>query len=353
MIPTSLRPALFVLALLALGPVQFVYALTLPEALNRVEARSSVVSARTERRDAQANLERALRDPLAVRADTLQAEQRLSLAEASLERARYAALSELTNAYTGVLQVNEQAALAERGLALSERSLEIATIRLENGSATQLDLGDAQASLDEAQNTLRAAREARDLALNNLASILGEEVEAADLEGIPGTFFAELPPLEAALESAERHPDLLSVEQQAELAALSADVLDPLYAPQTQIDTAESQLASARSAFEETRRGFLLQVRNLYSQAENARETLRLEAASLANARARLQTQRQRLEGGLISQIEFEQAVVATAQARLEAEGARVGYLSALLELQAGSLVPLGGPFAASLGGER
>ena len=319
--------------------------LTLPDALSRVDTRSSVITARGELRDARVNLERVARDPLAVRADTLGAEQRLALAEASLEGTRYAAMSELVSAYTGVLNAAEQVELAEQGLTLAERSLEIATIRLDNGSATPLDLDDAQASLDEAQNTLRAALEAQSLARNNLVSILGEE-GSADLESVPESFFAELPPLDAVLRNAERHPDLLGAEQQAELAALGAEILDPLYAAQTQIDTAESQAAAAASAFAEARRGFLLQVRNLYSQAENARATLRLEAAALANARERLATQQQRLDGGLISQIDFAQTELQTAQAQLEAGSARTGYLNALLALQAGSLVPLGGPFA-------
>ena len=323
--------------------------LTLPEVLRRVDTRSSVITAWSELRDARVNLERVARDPLAVRADTLGAEQRLELAEASLEQTRYAAMSELVSAYTGVLNATEQVELAEQGLAVAQRSLEIATIRLENGSATPLDLDDAQASLNEAQNTLRAAREAQSLARNNLISVVGE-VGSAELGGVPERFFVELPPLEAVLTSAERHPDLLGVQQQAELAALGAEVLDPLYAAQTQIDTAESQAEAAQSAFGEARRGFLLQVRNLYSQAENARATLRLEAAALTNARERLATQQQRLDGGLISQIDFDQTELQTAQAQLEAEGARTGYLNALLELQAGSLVPLGGPFAAALG---
>lgn len=326
--------------------------LTLPEALRGVDARSSVVTARSELRDARVNLERVQRDPLAVRADTLQAEQRLELAAASLAQTRYAAIGELTGAYTGVLNASEQTELAAQGLALAERSLEIATIRLDNGSATQLDLDDAQASLSEAQNTLRAAGEARDLALNSLISISGE-VEGVKVASISEDFFVELPALETALASAERHPDLLGAQQQAELAALGAAVLDPLYAAQTQIDTAESQAGATQSALAEARRGFRLQVRNLYSQAENARATLRLEAAALANARERLATQRRRLAGGLVSQIDFAQTELQTAQAKLEAESARTGYLNALLELQAGSLVPLGGPFAASSGEKR
>ena len=69
-----------------------------------------------------------------------------------------------------------------------------------------------------------------------------------------------------------------------------------------------------------------MQVRNLYTQAENARATLRLETGALQNARARGQTQQQRLDGGLISQIEFDQSELTTAQAELEAENARNAY---------------------------
>jgi len=351
----TLRTLIATLVATLITPVLFgsASALTLPEVLRRVDTRGSVITARGELRDARVNLMRVRRDPLAVRADTLGAEQRLALAEATFAQTRYAALSELTNAYTGVLGAAGQLELAERSLALAERSLQIATIHLENGSATPLDLDDARVALSEAQNTLRAATEARALALNSLVSLVGGDLRADDLAGVPDAFLVELPALGDALGSAERHPDLLNVRQQAELAALSADVLDPLYAARVEIDTAESQLAGARRVLAETRRGFRLQVRNLYSGAENARTALRLETTSLANARERLQTQWQRLAGGLISQLDLDQTVVQTTQAQLEAETARAGYLSALLELQAGSLVLLGGPFAAALGGEQ
>jgi outer membrane protein TolC len=319
--------------------------LTLSETLGRAEGRGAVVTARREQQDAAANLARVTRDPLAVRADLVQAEQRLALAEVGLERARYTAALELGGAYTGALQADAQVELAAQGLALSARALEIATIRLENGSATALDVQDARAAQSEAANTLRAAREARALARDNLSGMLGE-AEVGALAGIPDAFVTELPPLGRVLERAQRHPELLGAAQQAELAELAAAVLDPLYAAQVQIDDARSQLESARRAFQEARRAFELQTRSLYSEAENARETLRLTAGSLRVARARLATQRQRLEGGLVAQIDFERAELDTAQVALEALAARAGYLNAQLELQAGTLVPLEGPFA-------
>ena len=324
------------------------YALTLTQTLARTSTRSSVVNAQTELRDAQANLKRVERDPLAVRTDTLQAEQRLALAKASLERARYAAAGDLTSAYTGVLGANAQVELARKSLDVSRRSLQVAKIRLENGSATRLDLDDAQASLDGAQNSLRAATDAQVLALDNFTSVAGEKVAAGDLTEISAAALPDLPPLDAALKSAERHPDLLSVKQQAALAQLGTDVLDPLYAAQAQIDTAESQRANAESASGDAQRNFRLQVRNLYAQAQNARATLRLNLSALENAQVRLRTQQQRLQGGLISQIEFDQAQLTTLQAELAAESAQSDYLNALLALQTGSLVPLGSPFSSS-----
>ena len=329
------------------------YALTLTQTLERTSTRSSVVTAQTELKDAQANLDRVERDPLAVRTDTLQAEQRLALAKVSLERARYAAAGDLISAYTGVLGANAQVELAQKSLDVSRRSLQVAKIRLENGSATRLDLDDAQASLDGAQNSLRAANDAQTLALNNFASVSGEEVAAGELTKIPEAALPELPPLDAALRSAERHPDLLSVKQQASLAQLGTDVLDPLYAAQAQIDTAQSQRASAESALADAQRSFRLQVRNLYTQAQNARATLRLNLSALQNAQVRLRTQQQRLSGGLISQIEFDQAQLTTLQAELAAESARSDYLNALLELQTGSLAPLGKPFSQAASARR
>lgn len=321
------------------------FALTLPEVLSYLGRRTSVLSALTERQDAEINLSRVQRDPLAVRADLVQAEQRAELASVSLEQVRYSTVSELVSAYTGVLQAEEQLSLAQSGLELSARALDIATIRLTSGSVTQQEQDDAQGAVDEAQNGVRAAREGRDLALSSLSGLLGRAVSPGSLEEVPERFLTPVPPLEQALASAQNHPDLLGVAQQAALARLATEVLDPLYAPQSDIESAASQRQNAQTGLRETQRGFALQVRNLHTQAENARETLSLQTRSLGAERARLATQRQRLAGGLISQLAFEQAALEVQSAALETQSARVAYLSALLELQSGSLVPLTGPF--------
>jgi outer membrane protein TolC len=346
---TPLRPPRLLLALALLSTLALAHALTLEEVFSYADARPNVQTARRELADARADAERTARDPLAVRVDLVQAEQRVALAEATLESARYTALLELGDAYAGVLGARAQRELARMSVAVSEAGLRIAHIRLQNGSATRLDLADAEIALEEARSGLRAAEEGLELALANLRGLLGagEEVTAAALAGIPERYLVAPPPLERAQEAVARHPELLSVRQQLELAELSRSVLDPLYAPRAQIASAELQLQGARSGFAEARRGFALQVRGLYNQLETARSAREVAEQALAGAEARLETQRQRFEGGLIAEIELRQAELQAQGARTELQSARQGLLTALLELQAGALVNLGGPFAA------
>ena len=339
--------ALLATALLSLGLPAF--ALTLPEALAQLENRTSVLSARTERQDAETNLDRVTRDPLALRSDTVQAEQRLELARAQLEAARYSTMSEIVTGYTGALSAERQLSMAQESLRVSEQALTIAQIQLEGGSITAQDTRDAETAVTEAESGVSAATEARDLALGSLSSLLGVALEPGELEPIPDTFLTDVPPLAEALANAEDHPDLLSAEQQADLAQLASDVLDPLYAPESEIESAASSLQNAQAGVRETRRGFLLNVRNLHAQAENARQTMILRRSSLAASQARLDTQAQRLSGGLISELAFAQAELETAQAASDAEQARTAYLTALLELQSGSLTPLRGPYATAI----
>ncbi len=334
---TRLAPVLFLL-------LPFAHALTLEASLQAAENRPAVATARIELRDAVINLQRTENDPLAVRNDTLQAEQRLALARANFEQTYYSALQEIAAAYTNVVQGLKGVQVAQKGVAVNETSLEIAQIRLENGSGTQLDLDEARTALNEAQNNLRSSRDNLSVAVNNLESILARELQAENLESISDDYLAQVPELERVLNAAAQHPTVLQAEQQLELAQLNTDLLDPSYASRSQIDGAETGLTNARESVQETKRSFRIQARNLYNSAASAQETYQTEQEALQNANERLQTQRQRFEGGLIARIELSQAELSNLQAELEALQARYGYLTSLLSLQSGTLVDLGGP---------
>ena len=319
-------------------------ALTLDEALEAAPTRTGVVTARTELRNAVANLERVQGDPLAVRADKLEAQQRLALAKANFTQSYYAALSEIESAYTGVLQARFGVQVAQKAASVSQKALEIAQIRVNNGSGTQLDLEEARTSLNEAQNSLRSAQDGLNIAVNNLESILDREFSADSLEGVPDRYLVSVPPLQRVLETAAGSPTVLQAEQQLAAAQLGTEVLDASYASQTQLEGAQTGLTNAQEALQETQRGFRIQARNLYNSAVNAKESYQNQQAALQNANERLQTQRQRFEGGLISQIELSQAELTNLQAESAALQARYTYLTSLLELQSGTLAELSGP---------
>ena len=339
-----MRTLLLLFALAIFFSAPFAHALTLDEALQAAPNRTSVVTARTELRNAEVNLERVQGDPLAVRSDRLGAEQRFELARASFTQSYYGALEEIQGAYTGVLQARMGVQVAQKGAEVSEKAFQIAQIRVDNGSGTGLDLEEARTSLNEAKDGLRSAQDNLNIALSNLESILSQELAAEDLEGVADDYLVPIPELPRVLEVAAGHPTVLQAEQGLASAQLGSDVLDASYASQTQIEGATTGLTNAREGLRETTRGFRIQARNLYNSAVSAQETYQTQREALQNANARLRTQRQRFEGGLISQIELSQAELSNLQAELSARQARYGYLTSLLALQSGTLVDLAGP---------
>ena len=341
------RPTLFFNLLVLLTLFSFSHAqnetLTLQEALRSAVNRTEVVTAGLELQDALAALSRTEGDPAALRPELVGALQRVALAEAEHEAAYYRALQEITDAYTSLLEAVQQVALAEGSVALAEQALTIAQIRAERGSATPLDVQDAQVDLEDARNSLRAVQEGQGLAESNLEGILGRAVDADALEPPPEGGLVTLPALEDALEASQAHPDLLGVEQGLELAQMNVDLLDPSYASRSQIDAAQTQLDTAQEGFREAQRGSGLGVRNLYLAAQNAAETYRTRLEGVANADARLERERQRLEAGLIPEIAYNQAELDNRRAQLGALEARHDYLNALLELQASTLLEVPG----------
>ena len=198
--------------------------------------------------------------------------------------------------------------------------------------------------MNEAQNGLRSAQDGLNVAVNNLESILDREFSADSLAGVPDRYLVQVPPLQRVLEKAAGSPTVLQAEQQLASAQLGTEVLDASYASQTQLEGAQTGLTNAQEALQETQRGFRIQARNLYNSAVNAKESYQNQQATLRNANERLQTQRQRFEGGLISQIELSQAELTNLQAESAALQARYTYLTSLLELQSGTLAELSGP---------
>lgn len=329
----------------------FAAALNFEEALLAAPGRPDAVSAQLTLINAESSNIRTEADPLALRIDRLQASQAVELARVELETARLTAVADLAEAYGSVLAGREQLELARQGLELAQRGLEITQIRVANGSATELDLRDAQVSADEAAALSATAGSGLRLAVSNLEGMIGQEVDPAALEPIRDDMLPPLPTIEATLAAAARLPQLLQVEHGLELAEAGVAMLDPSYASEAQIEDARTQLETTQQLAGEARRGLMLSARNLHLQAQDALARLEVEEDAYVNAAERHEFERQRLEGGLISEIAFQQSGLQLRQAELALLQAENDAMVALLKLSAGTLVPLDGP--AVLRGER
>jgi outer membrane protein TolC len=315
--------------------------LTLPQALATSNNRSAVVNGQLALNDATLALSRTQADPLALRLQNVQAEQKVVLAQVQLDQAKYQAIADISSGYTQLLEAQAARDLSAFGRDLSSQSLQIAQIRRDKGSATELEVQEAQNALEDAENSLLSMDQTVALARTNLEGLIA--MTAQTLEAIPDNLLVSLPALETVLANIDRLPTLLQVNQGIELAGLGVDLLDPSYASQQQIDNAKLQLEQAQTQGGEARRGLELQARGLYNTAKTASETLSIRQDALNNALEREGVERQRLDAGLIADIQFKQTQLSTKQAELAALQAKHSYLNALLALQAGTMTPLEG----------
>lgn len=328
--PTALVLA-FSLPLLAASLAQQAQPLTLQAALAKATEQAPVQSAQTELSDAQANLQRTLADPLLTRPARLQAEQRVALAQANLNRAKAQAESSIVQAYTQALEAEQQVALAKKSAELAQRNLEVAQIRQKNGSGTALDTKNAQARLEDARRSQAFAEQGLTNARSNLRSLVGEFSGLALLPAAPA-----LPERSLLQTLLEQTPDVVQAQQRVELANLQVELLDPSYAAKADIDAAKARAEQAAAGAREIRRGLSLQYENLYAQAQNAFRALGVQQSVLQNAQEQLAADKRRLDSGLISPLAYAQSELAAIQAELAALQAQGGYLRALYGLYAG-----------------
>lgn len=315
-------------------------ALSFEEALGMAQTRPAVLNAERELADAEEALARTRLDPLALRLERLQAEQRLALAEASLRQARFEAEQEIAEAYLQLVEAEAQLELARDALALSEQARRITEIRVENGSATRLELREAELGVQEAANGVAAAEEGRAIATENLRGLLGEVPTPLKP---PPSLDLSLPSLNALEAGLDALPTLLEVAHGLELSELALELLDPSYAPRVEIDAARSQRDQTFRLAHEARRGLTLQLRSLHAQLALALESRRTAQEALANAEARTAVERQRFEAGLIAEIALQQAELELKRARFEAMQAEHEVVRAAFALQSGSAQALEG----------
>lgn len=337
----TLTPMVFAATLLfALPHPSFAY--TLDDALANARSRPSVVAAAQAQTVSQADFARTRADPFALKLDRALAQQAFTLSEVKAAEAYYAALSEIGSAYANQLQavLEQRAALANE--ALSRRQASVARIRFSRGSITQVEVDEAEAVLGVATAGREASDKALTFARNALGALLPVNDSVGQLEPIPDEAVARaLPDIDAVLSATAKTSALLSLQQEASLARISASLLDPSYSSVREIDAADTVLKTATAVYLETTRTLFAEVRTLYAETSAAQELFQAQQASAAAAQTRLLLQRQRFGRGLLSDLELKQAEFDAMSAQLEMTRAKTTFVTSLLELQATSALPL------------
>lgn len=308
------------------------------------DARVGVVTAALDVAEAERAFARNEIDPLALRLDRAQARQAVELARAELRAARADASAELAGAWTRVREAAMQLALAEAGRDLAARALDVARLRLERGSATQLDVDEAATDLADAQASVAAARDGWALVRADLRGIVGADTEVdADPAPLDRARLDRPLPDDATLDAAILTlPGYLQVAHGAELAGIAVDLLDPSFAAQAQIDQARTQLAQAEAGVAEAARGLALQARSLRNTVASAIERDRIAHEARAQAEERLAIEERRLAAGLVADLAVARVRLSVDQARFAALQADHALLRAWLDLEAGTLLDLG-----------
>ncbi len=291
-----------------------------------------VISARADLAAAERELARTEADPLALRLPLVQAQQALANAQGDLDNALLAARATVSDAYYVALEADEVLILAEMRQAIAATSLEATQIRYEAGAATELELERAQNDLLAAERSSQDARQSKNLAYSELASLIGK----ADNDFILSTDFAldDIPSLAEALSDLANNSQLRRAEQTVEIARIQLESVDNAFSAQAEIETARDALQNAEIRLADTRRSLELSIRQSYNLLLAAQGRLENANANAATSAENLEAQRLRFEAGSISLLAYEQAKLDHANIVAQANSARYDLAQALTQLK-------------------
>ncbi|PNY79717.1 TolC family protein [Deinococcus koreensis] len=328
-LPVILLPlTLLMLAAPALAQTQTT---TLEAALARAAGLPSVQLAVQEQRDARTDLARVLADPLSTRLDRLQAQQRADLADARAARAPKTARAQIASAYASTLSGEGNVPLATQAQALAERALRVAQLRLNNGGGNAQSVRDAEDALEDARKNLTVARAGLLLTRGALADLVGPLGQLQAPTSLPPA-----PSAEVVAQVLRESPNLLQARQSVVLSEFRLGLTDPSYTARRDIEVARSAVETARKTQIQVQIGERQGAQGLFDALTRAsREQAQLRQAA-TTASAKVQSDRRRLAGGLISPLDLQQSELGAGRATAAAERARNDYLSNYYGLLAG-----------------
>jgi outer membrane protein, heavy metal efflux system len=288
-------------------------ALTLEQALTLApNVNATVISGKTDLAAAQRDLERVNNDPLSLRLEKLQAEQKVASEEEALNQALLSSRLDVTDKYFAALEADESLANAQKQQQIATSTLEAQQIRYEAGAITQIDLSNAQNDAVEAERTVRDAQNTRNLAYSQLGSVVGQSVTAlAPYEAQA----PELAPLEGIQQTAmTENTQLKSLQRNVDLAKTQLEITDNAFSSRSQIDSAKDTLANAELNLSDYQSTLGLTIESSYNSVLAAQASYENALEAFQTSADDLTAQQTRLDAGSISPIAFQQSELSHAQ---------------------------------------
>jgi outer membrane protein, heavy metal efflux system len=287
--------------------------LTLEQALSLApNVDAAIISARTDLASAQRDQERVKADPLSLRLDILQAEQKVASQQETFDRALLSNRLNATEAFFNALQADESLANAQKQFEIANATLAAQQIRYQAGAITQIDLSNAQNDAVEAERSVSDAQNTRNLAYSQLVSKLGQEPAGL----LPYTAEApQLAPLEQfQAQALEKNSQLNALKRNVNLAQVQLEIVDNAFSSRSQIDSAKDALSNAQLNLNDYQSTLGLSIESSYNSVLSANASYQNALESFNTATNDLSAQKTRLDAGSISPIAYSQSELSFAQ---------------------------------------
>ncbi|EYB67364.1 hypothetical protein DEIPH_ctg044orf0093 [Deinococcus phoenicis] len=306
----------------------------------------------TDVRTAQANLDKATAgskaaqaDPSTLAAAKLAAQQGQTLATLQLRAARLSTLQSAVNAYTALLEAQENVELQTLQTQVDQKAVQVAQVKLSVSNATALDVQKAQNTLSGSIQDLADARAQVNLASARLASLTGlpTGVRAAGLGTLP-TLKSTLAQLKTGLNN--NLTSVVSAGNDVTAAQLNVKLYDNDFTPARTLSDARTALANAQRTLDAAQKNANTALSAAYQTAQNAAEQLKVAASREAAALKTYNQDAARLRSGTISAVDLQQSQLALKQAqfaRLQAQDNVLETLAALSVTAGQNLTGIGG----------
>ena len=273
---------------------------------------ATIISAQTELASAQRDYERVKADPLSLRLDILQAEQKVSSDQEALDKALLSNRVNATEAFFNALESDESLSNAQKQFEIANATLSAQQIRYQAGAITQIDLSNAQNDAVEAERRVSDAQNTRNLAYSQLTSKLGQEpvglmVYTADAP--------QLAPLEQyQAQALEKNSQLNGLKRNVSLSQAQLEIVDNAFSSRSQIESAKDTLSNVQLNLSDYQSTLGLSIESSYNSVLSANASYQNAVEAFNTATNDLSAQKTRLDAGSISPIAYSQSELAFAQ---------------------------------------